>query len=298
MVIAPSNCGGILPTTGGGNVESGTDCGLERQNTTGGLATALADNGGQTPTLALPWTSDVHDFAGACTGTDQRDVARPQGAGCDPGAYEATPPPPPVVEPTPTPTPIAIPTTVPTPTPTVTPGPTPVTNQTIVVAPARGTVLVKVPGAKVFAKLDVTRGIPVGSTVDARKGRVTLTSIPKPGAPPETATFYDGIFKVTQSRGITNLTLVEELARCPRKGRASAAAKKKSRKLWGDGKGSFRTTGKYSAATVRGTKWLVQDSCAGTLTRVTQGSVTVRRTGGGASRIVRAGKRLLIRPSR
>ncbi len=240
----------------------------------------------------------MHDFAGACTGTDQRDVARPQGAGCDPGAYEATPPPPPVVEPTPTPTPIAIPTTVPTPTPTVTPGPTPVTNQTIVVAPARGTVLVKVPGAKAFAKLDVTRGIPVGSTVDARKGRVTLTSIPKPGAPPETATFYDGIFKVTQSRGITNLTLVEELARCPRQGRASAAAKKKSRKLWGDGKGSFRTTGKYSAATVRGTKWLVQDSCAGTLTRVTQGSVTVRRTGGGASRIVRAGKRLLIRPSR
>ena len=92
VVIAPSNCSVILPSTGGGNVESGTDCGLERQNTTGGLATALADNGGQTPTLALPWTSDVHDFAGACTGTDQRDVARPQGAGCDPGAYEATPP--------------------------------------------------------------------------------------------------------------------------------------------------------------------------------------------------------------
>ena len=85
VVIAPSNCSVILPSTGGGNVESGTDCGLERKNTTGGLATALADNGGQTPTLALPWTSDVHDFAGGCTGSDQRDVARPQGAGCDPG---------------------------------------------------------------------------------------------------------------------------------------------------------------------------------------------------------------------
>ena len=171
-------------------------------------------------------------------------------------------------------------------------------NRTIVVAPARGTVLVKIPGARAFEKLNVTKGIPVGSTVDARKGRVTLTSIPKPGAPPETATFYDGLFKVTQSRGITNLTLVEQLARCPKQGRASAAAKKKSRKLWGDGKGAFRTTGKYSAATVRGTKWLVQDSCAGTLTRVTQGSVTVRRTSGGSTRIVRAGKRLLVRPSR
>ena len=53
--------------------------------------------------------------------------------------------------------------------------------------------------------------------------------------------------------------------------RGAAAKKPKTRKLWGDGKGTFRTTGKYSAATVRGTKWLVQDSCAGTLTRVTQG---------------------------
>ncbi len=28
------------------------------------------------------------DFAGACTGTDQRDVARPQGVACDAGAFE------------------------------------------------------------------------------------------------------------------------------------------------------------------------------------------------------------------
>ena len=52
--------------------------------------------------------------------------------------------------------------------------------------------------------------------------------------------------------------------------RASAATKPKSRKLWGDGKGKFRTRGQYAAATVRGTKWLVQDSCSGTLTRVTR----------------------------
>ena len=47
---------------------------------------------------------------------------------------------------------------------------------------------------------------------------------------------------------------------------ARASAKKpKSRKLWGQGSGNFRTVGQYSAATVRGTRWLVQDSCAGTL---------------------------------
>ena len=95
--------------------------------------------------------------------------------------------------------------------------------------------------------------------------------------------------------GITNLTLTEPLAACPKKGRASAAAKKaKKRKLWGDGKGAFRTTGKYSAATVRGTRWLVEDSCAGTRTTVKQGSVTVKA--GRVTKVVRAGKRYLARP--
>ena len=36
--------------------------------------------------------------------------------------------------------------------------------------------------------------------------------------------------------------------------------KPKRRKLWGKGTGKFRTTGNYSAATVRGTEWLVQDT--------------------------------------
>lgn len=170
----------------------------------------------------------------------------------------------------------------PTPTPTVrpaqTPQPTPVPNQTIVVAPKPGgTVLVKPKGEKAFAPLDVTKGIPNGSEVDVRKGRVTLTSIPRPGAAPESADFYGGIFIVTQRGGITDLKLSEPLTGCPAGQRASLAARKtKSRKLWGNGKGSFRTSGKYSAATVRGTIWLVQDTCTTTLTRVTQGTVQVQ----------------------
>ena len=47
-------------------------------------------------------------------------------------------------------------------------------------------------------------------------------------------------------------------------------------KLWGSGKGKFRTDGKYSSATVRGTIWLVQDRCEGTLTKVRRGTVAVR----------------------
>ncbi len=116
------------------------------------------------------------------------------------------------------------------------------------------------------------------------------------GTKVERADFYDGLFTVTQSRRLTTLTLTEQLD-CSRKARA-AQKKPKSRKLWGDGKGAFRTSGKYSAATVRGTKWLVQDSCAGTLTRVLKGIVAVRDTGRRKTIILRAGKRYLAKARR
>ena len=56
----------------------------------------LADNGGPTETQALEPGSPALDAvppAGAgCAATDQRGVGRPQGAGCDIGAYESAPP--------------------------------------------------------------------------------------------------------------------------------------------------------------------------------------------------------------
>jgi len=55
------------------------------------------------------------------------------------------------------------------------------------------------------------------------------------------------------------------------------ALKKKPpvRRLFGDGKGRFRTKGRYSAGTVRGTYWVTIDRCDGTLTRVFRGVVSV-----------------------
>jgi beta-glucanase (GH16 family) len=54
------------------------------------LLGALGDNGGPTQTHALGAGSPAIDAAGAasCPATDQRGVTRPQGAGCDIGAYE------------------------------------------------------------------------------------------------------------------------------------------------------------------------------------------------------------------
>ena len=154
------------------------------------------------------------------------------------------------------------------------PGDEPVAGETVVVEPS-GTVKVKLPGTNRFVTLAEGESLPVGTIVDTLKGRVTLTA-----AGGQTATFYDGVFRITQGKGarpLTVLTLVEALS-CPKGGKASTAAKKKKKKrrLWGDGSGRFQTKGKHSAATVVGTRWLVEDTCTTTLTRVVRGKVSVR----------------------
>ena len=78
----------------------------------------------------------------------------------------------------------------------------------------------------------------------------------------------------------------------------AAATKKKKRRLWGDGSGRFRTKGKHSAATVVGTKWLVEDRCGSTLTRVAKGRVRVRDFAKRKTVVVRAGKKYVARARR
>jgi hypothetical protein len=286
----PANCG-LNPAAidEGGNVShDATDqCGLGGEHADPQLAAAL--DGSQPPVLTLPANSPAIDIAD-CGGRtlDQRGVTRPQLGGCDAGAYEYQPPPP---EPTPTPTP---PVVVPTPIPTAgpTPVPTAVAGRSVGVQPS-GRVRVRLPGSKTFVPLG--EGVlPNGAQVDTRDGAVVITR-----SDGGRARFFDGIFRIGHSRGITTLTLTQALAPCP-KGRASAAQKRKpkTRKLWGSGKGKFRTKGRYSAATVRGTKWLVQDGCRYTRTRVTQGSVLVRDTVRKRNIVVRKGKSYVARPRR
>ena len=74
-----------------------------------------------------------------------------------------------------------------------------------------------------------------------------------------------------------------------------AERKRPVRKLWGDGKGRFSTKGRYSSATVRGTKWLVIDRCDGTLTRVLRGVVRVRDFRKRKTVDVRAGRTYLAK---
>ena len=98
------------------------------------------------------------------------------------------------------------------------------------------------------------------------------------------------------------MTLTEKLAPCKKskkaKGASAAAKKVTKRRLWGDGKGKFRTKGKHSAATVVGTKWLVEDRCDSTLTRVVRGKVSVRDFVKKKTVSVKAGGRYTARPKR
>ncbi|HEY6888262.1 MAG TPA: VCBS repeat-containing protein [Solirubrobacter sp.] len=191
------------------------------------------------------------------------------------------------------PSPPAPPPPTPTATPSPTPTPTPVRNKSVAGEVESGKVLIKVNGK--FVPLG-SRIIANGSEIDARKGRIGITTSTN-----EQADFYDGMFKISQTGGLTTLTLSEKLTGCPKakKSSATAAAKKpKTRKLWGDGKGKFRTKGQYSAATIRGTKWLVTDTCTTTVTTVAAGAVDVRDNVKRKTVIVRKGKHYTARKKR
>jgi hypothetical protein len=92
------NCGGEQPVIDGGyNIDTGSTCGFSAANhsmsNTQPQLGPLASNGGPTQTMALPVSSPAVDAISAATtgctgGTDQRGVSRPQGSGCDVGAYE------------------------------------------------------------------------------------------------------------------------------------------------------------------------------------------------------------------
>lgn len=160
-----------------------------------------------------------------------------------------------------------------------------------------GTVLVKLPGSGRFVKLTAGKSLPLGTIVDARRGTVRIFATS--GGTIYSADFYQGQFQIAQ-RKIKGATADMRLfggsfRRCPaglRNPKSLGASGPKSvRHLWGKGSGKFRTAGRFSAAAVRGTTWLTDDQCTGTLTRVTAGSVSVRDFVRRRTVLVKAGHR-------
>jgi streptogramin lyase len=179
--------------------------------------------------------------------------------------------------------------------------PLPVLGKSVLAHAKRGVILVKAPGQAKKVPLDELATLPVGSLVDASRGTVELGSA-LPGGKHQSGDFRGGAFVVRQNAtGLTDLKLAGGNFRACRPAAtgtiATAAAKRKRvvRSLWGKDKGGrFRTHGRWSVASVRGTRWLTQDRCDGTLTRVTEGAVDVYVHGSKRPVRVRAGEKALV----
>ena len=96
--IGAGSCGGGI-TNGGNNIDDGTTCGWGAvsgsRSSTNPLLGSLANNGGPTRTFALLTSSPAIDGVtfsapNGAPSTDQRGVARPQGARYDIGAFEGS----------------------------------------------------------------------------------------------------------------------------------------------------------------------------------------------------------------
>jgi hypothetical protein len=168
--------------------------------------------------------------------------------------------------------------------------PPPVLGQTENASPVTGTVFIKT-SSGAFVPLTGATQLRTGTEIDALHGSLKLlASVSKHKT--EHGVFGGAVFKLTQVgrgalKGLTTLKLVENpfkggpsYALCRRgkkAGDASVAAvsNKVLQLLHASAHGKFRTSGKYSAATVRGTIWTVADRCDGTLTHDVTDSVAV-----------------------
>ncbi len=182
----------------------------------------------------------------------------------------------------------------------------PVLGKAVVVKPLTGTVRVKAPGARSFTPLAAGANLPVGTMVDTRAGKIVLQSARNKRGRTQNGTFWGGVFQIRQKRsgkGMTSLVLRGgSFARCGNRAGVSVLAREAKgkrrvvRRLWGkDRHARFRTHGRDSVATVRGTRWVTTDRCIGTVTRVTEGKVLVRDLRKKRSVLVRAGDAYLAR---
>jgi hypothetical protein len=190
----------------------------------------------------------------------------------------------------------------------------PLSGKIYVMAAAPATRAAPTPAKGVgFVPLVESRNLPIGSVIDARGGVARITTATGAAGAAgrvQVGDFGAGQFKVLQNRrerGLAELDLVvaqaaagscAAAAAAAAVGRARAAAPRRHShrvlaQLRASAAGQFRTRGRFSAATVRGTAWDTVDRCDGTLTRVVRGVVLVRDFRRAVTIAVRAGKSYL-----
>jgi streptogramin lyase len=166
----------------------------------------------------------------------------------------------------------------------------------LTVSSVRGVVEIRLPGNLSFIRLATRRAVPSGTQIDARKGTVHIIGGIGSG------NFYGGKFVLsapTPPATHADLQLLGGNFQSCRVRRMAAGVGSRSngppphrevRHLWGDAKGKFRTRARYSFTTVRGTLWLTDDFCDGSVTQVDRGQVSVFDVVAQRSVVVDAGK--------
>ena len=154
--------------------------------------------------------------------------------------------------------------------------------------PGEGKVKIKLPGGDEWTELTEGQTVPMGSTVDATDGLVEVVA-EKDAQTGErqNAVVFGAEFKVDQTTPAGEPAPIVDLVMkggdfsdCKSRVSTARAASGSGnagvvRGLWASGKGRFRTRGKHSAATVRGTRWATVDRCASTTVKVFEGVVDV-----------------------
>jgi hypothetical protein len=163
------------------------------------------------------------------------------------------------------------------------------------VARPQGAVPLGLPGVRRFVPLKDKVSLPVGSTLDATNTSIKLSAAgaEKRGSRGKTrravqrALLQGGEFTILQQRAarpVTELRLRGASFNACKTGSArtftdgvhrAGGRHDALRTLSGRGHGRFRTRGRYSATTVRGAIWRVEDRCEGTLTTVERGTAVV-----------------------
>jgi hypothetical protein len=156
-----------------------------------------------------------------------------------------------------------------------------------------------------FVPLKGVASLPVGSTVDARKGELSVEAAANGYAPSskqareQTAQIRAGIFAIKQQRvrkkARKSASIPTDIGLVSASGAESACASASSkgvvRSLSMEAKGVFRALGGATTATARSASFVTTDRCDGTLTEVGRGDVRlavkgrkrpVTVTGGGA----------------
>lgn len=179
----------------------------------------------------------------------------------------------------------------------------PVLGKTAVASAPRGIIRYRAPGG-VAVEVDGSAAIPTGSVVDTSAGTVALESAVDATGKTQKAKFNGAKFRMKLSKrdvGMVDVYLTHGRVPCPESsevtGRAARVVVKPSR-LWSkDRNGRYRTHGRNSVALVRGTEWTTTDSCDGTLTRVSKGTVAVTDNHTHKTVLVSAGRQYLARPA-